>query len=81
LSGWIQERPDAIQFYDISGDNQWWFLKSAQFAQDFAKLNPGAVWATSWRLYFEPDTSSAEKLRMVNKMNKIDQLFTMLEIF
>jgi hypothetical protein len=80
LSGWTQERPDAIEFYDISGDNQWWFLKSAKFATDFSKLNPDADWSTAWRLYFEPD-SAVEQTRLLNKMIKIDDLFSMLEIF
>ena len=82
ISGWTQDRPDDILFFELSGDNMWWYQANAEFAQDYARTNPTADWTTAWRLYFQDDDASAnDKLRMISKMNKIDQLFERLEIF
>jgi hypothetical protein len=82
LSGWTDTTPTPIQFYEVSGDNNWWYLKTSEFAVDDGAFNPDKDWATSWHLYFDNDpAANADKTRMLNKMNKIDELFTKLEIF
>jgi hypothetical protein len=82
LSGWTDTFPNQIQFYEVSGDNNWWYLKSAEFAADDSTFNPDRDWATSWNLYFNDDPAvDADKARLLNKMNKVDELFTKLEIF
>jgi len=82
LSGWTDTFPNQIQFYEVSGDNNWWYLKTAEFATDDGKFNPDTDWATSWNLYFNDDPAAdADKARLLNKMNKVDELFTKLEIF
>lgn len=82
LSGWTDTFPNQIQFYEVSGDNNWWYLKSAEFAADDSTFNPDTDWATSWTLYFNDDPAAdGDKARLLNKMNKVDELFTKLEIF
>ncbi len=82
LSGWTDTFPNQIQFYEVSGDNNWWYLKTSEFATDDGKFNPDTDWATSWNLYFNDDPAAdADKARLLNKMNKVDELFTKLEIF
>ena len=82
LSGWTDTFPNQIEFYEVSGDNNWWYLKTAEFAAADSTFNPDKDWATSWFLYFDSDPAAdADKARLLNKMNKIDELFTKLEIF
>ena len=80
LSGWQTERPDPVTFFEVSGDNQWWYLKTSKFATEYGKHNPDADFGTTWKLYFQED-SELEQARLVNKIRKVDDLFTMLEIF
>lgn len=80
LSGWTQTRPDDIQFFDVSLDDEWYFRLDALFVEDFSTTNPVEDFASVWKLYFDPD-AAAEKDRLVTKISQVDDLFTMLEIF
>ena len=80
LSGWTQTLPADIQFYDVSLDDAWYFRKDALFVEDFSKTNPVEDFASVWKLYFDPD-AAAEQERLVNKISKVDDLFTMLQVF
>ena len=81
LSGWTQTRPEDILFYEISGDNDWWVLQNALMVEEFSKYNPSEDFASVWKLYFDPNGSSTERQRLVSKITKVDDLFTMLEKF
>ncbi len=78
LSGWTQERPDPISFFEISQDNAWWFLRTARFADSTSTENPQSDFASTWNLYFRPG-ADADRVRLVNKINRVDQLFEFLE--
>ena len=80
LSGWTQTMPDDIQFYDTSLDDQWFFRLDSLFVEEFSKTNPVEDFASVWKLYFDPD-AAAEQAVLINKINKVDDLFTMLEVF
>jgi len=82
LSGWTQDRPDAIEFFDVSGDLDWFFLQSAPFADPISAStqNPTADFASIWNLAFETD-AAAEQAQLVNKLNQVDLLFSLLEFF
>lgn len=78
LSDWRTERPTFNStFYTVSGDNQWFYLKSAKLADATSSINPQEDFASVWELYFTPD-SQMEQDRMVVKINKVDELFTEL---
>ena len=80
FSGWTQTRPDDIQFYDVSLDDNWFFRKDALFVEEFSKTNPVEDFASVWKLYFDP-AGAAERVRLVTKISKLDSLFSMLEAF
>ena len=66
------------QFYQISGDNQWFHLQNALFAEDFATTNPSEDFGTVWRLFFDP-TREAEQVVLRDKIDFVDDLFARVE--
>jgi len=80
ISSWQQERPDDVQYFNRSGDNQWWYRKTAPFAETFGAFNPSEDWGSVWKLYFT-ENASAEKQHVINKINVVDSLFEALEGF
>lgn len=80
LSSWQQERPDNVQFFSVSGDNNWWYRKTTDFADGLGNWNPSEDWGGAWELYFSAN-SAAEQEHVMNKIEVVDQLFEALEIF
>ncbi len=79
LSGWRQS-PGAASQYVISDDGQWWYLRSARFADDYGRTNPFEDWSSSWESYFTfrygflPDNQSLSLLPTA-KTNHLDVFF------
>ena len=81
VSGWMVERPNNadLPFYRVSGDNQWWYLVRAQYAEDYSKFNPVEDWSSIWASYFTPDNSS-ELVRLVDKVELVDRFFDQIRV-
>ena len=80
ISSWQQDQPDDLQYFNRSGDNDWWYRKSAHFSETFGTWNPSEDWGSIWKLYFTEGVN-AEKQFVINKMNLVDSLFEALEAF
>ncbi|MEE2827198.1 MAG: calcium-binding protein, partial [Planctomycetota bacterium] len=80
ISSWQEELPDDLQYFNRSGDNDWWYRKTAHFSEQFGTWNPSEDWGSIWKLYFT-ENASAEKQFVINKINVIDGLFEALEAF
>ncbi|HMO15596.1 MAG TPA: calcium-binding protein [Pirellulaceae bacterium] len=73
-SRWVKTRPNNS--YVLSGDGEWWYLGTSQFAASYGRLNPYEDWATVWEHYFRvggPAGQPAGNLR--DKLADIDLLF------
>ena len=79
LSGWRQTAGAASQ-YVISDDGQWWYLRTARFANDYGRTNPFEDWSSSWESYFTfsygflPDNQGLSLLP-TTKTNHLDVFF------
>lgn len=55
LSGWRNTAPsrsDASKYIKSPYGENWWYLKTSQFAREYGKRNPMEDWSTSWESYF-----------------------------
>jgi hypothetical protein len=53
LSGWTQTDPHSSAFSRTERyDETWWYLNSANFAEDYGHSHPVEDWSTSWEVYF-----------------------------
>ena len=67
-SGWTQTAPNDFTFFEVSGDNQWWYRDQVSiFTEEFSTFNPAEDWGSLWRLYFEPG-QEVERNRMEQKL-------------
>ena len=81
-SGWTQNRPEPIQFFEVSGDSQWFYRSNALFVGPDSTENPTADFSDIWNLFFETGaTAQAEQARLASKISIVDQLFTSLSFF
>ena len=78
ISGWTDERPEDIAFFDISRDNEWYYFANAEFLEDHARTNPTEDFSSIWKLYFDDNASALDRQRLVSKVNILDQLFSQL---
>ena len=81
VSNWQTERPpnSIIQFYAVSGDNNWYYRTRVEFAEDFSKYNPVEDWSSLWKIYFEPGTE-ADINRLENKIDFVNDFFDSISI-
>lgn len=82
LSGWTQTRPDDIEFFDVTPDGEWFFLRSATFADDSGRLSPEDDFATVWQFIIEQEFVDPADV-VVNefltpKIEAVTDLFTLL---
>ena len=76
LSGWTDSNPRDSD-YTRSGDNQWWYLTSSSFAEDYGRINPHEDFATVLEYYFEQGSSSGD-IGLNAKLQLIDSIFEVL---
>jgi hypothetical protein len=77
LSGWTANNPNSSD-YARSGDGQWWYLKSASFAQEYGKTNPYEDWGTAWSAYFDASLSPAVADQLAAKFQIFDSIVAVL---
>ena len=83
-SGWTQDRPGPIEFFEVSGDEQWFYQSNALFADPISQSteNPTADFQSIWNLSFATGAQAeAQQALLVNKLSQIDNLFTLLSFF
>ena len=75
------ERPanNIIKFYEISGDNNWYYRTRVEFAEQYSKHNPVEDWSSLWKIYFEPGTE-ADLNRLQAKVDFVDRFFDEIQI-
>ena len=88
LSGWTQERPDDITFFDVTPDAEWFYLQSAPFADAAGTLSPEDDFATMWKLIiqnqFADPAAPVDPANPINdealipKLASVDQFFALL---
>jgi hypothetical protein len=91
LSNWLEDAPVInADFFQSSGDGQSFYRQDSVFAVDTqddptirndldARISPEQDFASTWQLFFTPG-EEAEKTRLSQKLEKIGDLFSMLEI-
>ena len=89
LSGWLEDAPVVNPgFFQASGDGQHFYREDAVFAVDTqddvlvrndldARINPEQDFSSTWQLFFTPG-EEAEKQRLSQKLEQIDDLFSLL---
>lgn len=80
LSGWRDTKPSAADAskYNKSLDGDWWYLKTANFADLYAKTNPREDFADSFASYFVHKSDMSNTLglaKVTTKLNHIDAFF------
>jgi len=76
LSGWRNTNPNSNS-YTVSGDGQWWYLNTAEFARSYSRYSPREDWSTVWEIYFDP-SKAADRTRIASKVAIVTQLFDLL---
>ncbi len=77
VSDWRNSNPGIG--YTQSLDGQWWYLSSAYFVENYARVSPREDMATAWEYYFEQyQDSSANHTNMQPRMNILDSIFATL---
>lgn len=82
ITGWTTQRPEAIEFYDVSPDGNWFFLKSVAFAEEAGKVSPTEDFATMWKFVIQEQFAvpgeGANRPELTPKFEKVDELFALL---
>jgi len=55
ISGWTQDRPDDISFFNTTPDGEWFYLQTATFADADGALSPQDDFATVWQFVIEQE--------------------------
>ena len=82
LSGWTQDRPDNIEFFEVTPDGSNFYLRSAPFAEDAGTLSPEEDFATLWKLFVQQEFAVTDEVvdngSLIPKLETVDQFFTLL---
>ena len=81
ISGWTEDRPDNIEFFDVTPDGSHFYLQAAPFAEPAGTLSPEEDFATTWKLavqQFASGTGGTNNGSLVPKLASVDQFFTLL---
>ncbi|MEL7498412.1 MAG: calcium-binding protein [Planctomycetota bacterium] len=78
LSGWTDQDPNSSA-YTRSNDNQWWYLSSSQFAENYGRTNPNEDMATIFEYYFENGNGTSSS-NLDQKLNLVDAVFSELAL-
>lgn len=77
VSDWRDSNPGPG--YTLSLDGQWWYLNSAYFFENYARVSPREDMATAWEYYFEQyQDSTANHSNMQPRMDILDNIFAAL---
>ncbi len=77
ISQWQPDDPGPG--YTQSLDGQWWYLSTAEFAEDYGRSNPHEDFSTSWQYYFgDYQDASLDHSGLQSKMDLLDALFDQL---
>ena len=81
-SGWTQDRPQPIEFFEVSGDGQWFYRSSALFVDADSTENPTADFTSLWNLYFDNSAAAQTQQAVLgNKISLVGELFDNLAFF
>lgn len=83
VSGWTSNRPaeNAISFYDVSPDGRWFFFRTALMTDQLARTNPSSDFASTFQFSINPFIDSTVKAPFVEKLSRIEDLFSRLNKF
>jgi Ca2+-binding RTX toxin-like protein len=77
VSDWRDSNPGPG--YTLSLDGQWWYINSAWFVENYARVSPREDLATAWEYYFEQyQDSSANHSNIQPRMDILDNIFAAL---
>ncbi|MEZ6094548.1 MAG: calcium-binding protein [Pirellulaceae bacterium] len=77
-SSWTETNPNDSTNYSQSLDGQWWYSKSAAFAEIYGKTNPHEDWSTVWELYFDVDADTNLLNQMQDKLASINAFLSLV---
>ena len=82
ISGWTQDRPDDISFFNTTPDGEWFYLQSATFVNDNGRLSPEDDFATVWQFVVEQEFADPNNVvvneALTPKIESVEQLFAFL---
>lgn len=81
LSGWTDQNPNSPNDYSRSHDSQWWYLNSAQFAENYGRTNPKEDMATMIERFMHDGGADPEGTTVLDaKLNLIDSIFSEISL-
>ena len=85
LSGWTQNRPDPITFFDVTPDGESFYLRAAIFAEDAGRLSPEEDFATMWKFIVQQEFAEPDDVvvndELIPKLESVNQFFSILGQF
>ena len=82
ISGWTQDRPDDISFFNTTPDGEWFYLQTATFADADGALSPQDDFATVWQFVIEQEFADPNNVvvndALTPKIEAVTQLFSIL---
>ena len=85
LSGWTPTRPDPIAPFEVTPDGEFFYFRSATFAEDAGTLSPEEDFATMWKLLVQQDNANPDDVvineQLIPKIESVDNFFELLGAF